>query len=142
MTPPRPRPSITGGGNASGPDAALRFMNRAVSVYRGSAVNAWGDKSDVGALYLTNVQAAIAETSDTVFDPATQRPSVIRAVKCIVPGWADIRTTDTIQDSFTGWYYLVTSIEQEPGLGCRPPRQILTLRLRSGVNVEGETGSS
>jgi hypothetical protein len=101
-------------------------------------VDEYGDRSDVGSLYLTDVPAALAETSQAVFDPATQRPAIIRTVKCIVPGWADIESTDTVYDPFTGWVYLITNIEQEPGLGYRPPRQILTLKLRSGVTISGE----
>lgn len=135
---PRPRPSITGGGNASGPTAVLRFMNRRLTTYRGKTVNAYGDVSNVGARYLTDVPAAIAEVSEQAFDPDTQRPQIIRAIKCTVPGWADIDMGDTIEDPFTGWFYLIESLEQEPGIGVYPPRKLMTLRLRSGVSVDGE----
>lgn len=128
------RPAMSGGGSA-GAASVLRFMNRSLNTYRGPAVNAYGDESDVGTLYLTGVQAALAETAQTAFDPATQRPQIIRAITCIVPGWADIETTDTIQDPFTGWFYMITSMEDEPGLGYYPPRKILTLRMRSGVSI-------
>ena len=134
----RPRPPVTGGGNASGPDAVLRFMNRRRTVLRGTTVNDWGDESDVGQPVYTDVPAAIAEVSQQSFDPATQRPQVIRVIKGAVPGWADIRETDTLTDPATGWFYLVTDIAQEPGLGYYPPRQLLTLKLRSGVTVEAE----
>ena len=130
----RARPSVSGGGSA-GPASVLRFMNRAITVMRGPAVNAYGDESDVGTPYLTGVQAALAETTQTAFDAATQRPQIIRSITCIVPGWADIRTTDTLFDPFTGFYYMIENLEQEPGLGYYPPRQILTLRMRSGVSV-------
>ncbi len=133
-----PRPPITAGGNAAGPNAVLRLMNRRLTTYRGKTVNAFGDESNVGALYLSGVPAALAETSETAFDPATQRAQIIRAIKCIVPGWADVQMTDTIEDPATGFFYLVENIEAEPGLGYYPPRQILTLRLRSGVSVDGE----
>ena len=138
----RARPSSGGGGGSggggAGSNAVLRFQNRLANTYRGETANDYGDISDVGTLYLSNVPMAIAETAQTSFDAATQRPSIIRAIKCIVPGWADIETTDTIRDTFTGWYYLISSLEQEPGLGYYPPRQILTLRMRSGVTVAGE----
>ena len=131
--------SGSGGGGAGG-SAVLRFMNRRLAVYRGDAVNPYGDVSNVGELFLDDVPAALAEVSQNSFDPATQRPSIIRAIKCIVPGWADIDLDDTIQDKSTGFFYLVESAEAEPGLGYRPPRRILTLRQRSGVSVAGERG--
>jgi hypothetical protein len=113
-------------------------MNRRITVLRGQAANGYGDISDVGIPVYEGVQAAIAETSQTAFDAATQRPSIIRAIKCVIPGWAAVETTDTICDPFTGWFYMIENIEQEPGIGIYPPRQILTLRLRSGVTVSGE----
>lgn len=133
-----PRPPITGGGNASGPNAVLRFMNRRISILRGLAVNSFGDASDVGAVYMAGVPAAIAETTQTAFDPATQRPQIIRSIKGAVPGWAGIQLTDTLFDPATGYFYLVEDIEQEPGIGIYPPRQLLTLRMRSGVSVQSD----
>lgn len=134
-----PRPSITGGGNASGPSAVLRFMNRRLVTYRGTTVNAWGDKTNVGSPYLSNVPAAIAETAEQSFDPATQRTQIIRSIKAAVPGWADIELTDTLLDPATGWVYMPEEIWDEPGIGTYPPRKLMTLRLRSGVTVDGET---
>lgn len=138
----RARPPSPGGGSpgsGAGSSSVLRFMNRRVTVLRGVAANAYGDESDVGTPYLTGVPAAIAETSQTAFDPATQRLSVIRAIKCIMPGWAGVEETDTIVDPATGWAYMIEDLQQEPGLGYYPPRTILTLRLRSGVAVAGDT---
>jgi hypothetical protein len=137
MATARARPS-SGGNGGIGDKTPLRLMNHRLRTFRGQAASARGDVSDVGQLYLTDVQAALAETSQTAFDPATQRPSIIRAIQCIVPGWADIETTDTIQDPATGFFYLIENIENEPGFGYRQPRKILTLRLRSGVSVTGE----
>ena len=130
----RVRPS-PGGNGGIGPSAPLRLMNHRLKTYRGQAASAYGDISDVGQLYLTDVPASLTETSQTAFDPATQRPSIIRAITCIVPGWADIETTDTLFDPATGYWYMIENIQQEPGFGIYPPRKILTLRMRSGVSV-------
>ena len=102
---------------------------------RGTAVNDYGDETDVGTPYLTGVPAAIAETSQQAFDQATQRHQIIRAVTCTVPAWVDVWTTDTIQDEFTGYFYMIESIEAWPGIGYYPAMQILTLRMRSGVTI-------
>lgn len=113
-------------------------MNRRLDVLRGTTVNAYGDESDIGQPVYTGVPAAIAEVAEHVFDPATQRPQVIRQVKGAVPGWVDLRDTDTLHDPATGWFYLLDDIEDEPGIGYYPPRKLLTLRLRSGVTADGE----
>lgn len=132
----RPRPAVSGGG--IGPKSPLRVMDRRITILRGTAVNPYGDESDVGTPYLTGVPASIAETSQRAFDPATQRPSIIRAIQGVIPGWAGVKTTDTLLDPATGNYYLIENVEAEPGFGLYPPRQILTLRQRSGVSVQGE----
>jgi hypothetical protein len=122
----------------SGGGTALKFMDRTLSVLRGTSVDSFGDQSDVGTPLYTGIQAAIAEMDETVFDAATQRMSTIRQVKGIVPGWADIIASDTLQDEFTGFYYMVESLESEPGIGFYPPRKLLTLRERSGVSIASD----
>jgi hypothetical protein len=126
------------GGGSSGTGAILRFRNRQLTVMRGVTTNAYGDLSDVGSPLYTGIPAAIAEVSQVVFDAATQRQQIIRAVTCKVPNWADILTTDTLLDQTTGIYYLIESIEAQPGIGYYPPFKVLTLRVRSGVGIESD----
>jgi hypothetical protein len=122
----------------SGGATVLKFMDRQIRTFRGSSVDEFGDMSDVGSPLYTGIQAAIAEVDETVFDAATQRMSTIRQVKGVVPGWADIIASDTLQDEFTGFYYMVESLEAEPGIGFYPPRKLLTLRERSGVSIASD----
>lgn len=128
----------SGASGAKGPQAVLAVWNRQISTYRGTTANAYGDLSDVGEPYLTGVPAAIAEVSQTAFDPATQRPQIVRAITCMVPAWADIITTDTIQDPATGYFYEIENISAAPGPGYYPAPKILTLRMRSGVSVASD----
>ena len=128
-------PSVRSG---AGGGTALKFMDRQLNVYRGTSVDAFGDVSDVGEPLYTGIPAALAEVSETVYDFATQRPQTIRSVKSIVPGWADVISSDTLQDEFTGFFYIVLSIEAEPGIGHYPPRKLLELRLRSGVSIASD----
>ena len=127
-----------GGGGASGADGVLRFWNRTITIMRGTAANPYGDLSDVGIPIYSGIQAALAETEQTVFDAATQRQQIIRAVTCIVPNWVDVVTTDTIRDEFTGLYYMIESIQAQPGIGYYPAPKKLTLRMRSGVGVQSD----
>lgn len=122
----------------SGAPAVLRFFNRRINTFRGVATNAWGDLDDVGTPYLTGVQAALAETSSVVFDAATQRQQIVRAIECTVPAWADIVTTDTLYDPASGLYYMIESIEAQPGIGYYPAFKVLTLRVRSGVSIASD----
>jgi hypothetical protein len=121
-----------------GPKSPLRVMDRQISVLRGETVDEYGDVSDVGTPVFTGVPAAIAEVSQTAFDPATQRPQIIRSIQGVMPGWAEVRTTDTLYEPATDRYFMIEDVSQEPGFGLYPPRQLLTLRVRSGVTVESE----
>lgn len=126
------------GRGASGTAAVLKFRNRRITTFRGTAASPYGDLDDVGSPYLTGVPAAVAETSDVVFAAASQRQQIIRTVTCVVPAWADIIDTDTIQDPATGNFYMITAIEAQPGIGYYPAPKILTLRMRSGVSVASD----
>jgi hypothetical protein len=134
-----------GSGNASGMQAGrstspsvLAFRNRRMSTFRGNSVDAYGDETNVGTPHLTGIPAALAETTQTVFDAATQRPQTVREITCIVDNWADIDADDTLQDEFTGYFYMVESIQARPGIGYYPPQKILTLRMRSGVTIASD----
>lgn len=124
-----------GGSGASGAGAVLKFRNRLLNTYRGTIANAYGDLSDVGAPYLVGVPAALAETSQTYLDAATQRNQIVREIVCRVDAWVDIITTDTIEDTTTGVFYMVEGVKAEVGIGFYPAPKILTLRERSGVSI-------
>ena len=139
--------SSRGGGGSSaahssggkiGSGALLKFRNRSCTVLRGTAVNAFGDPSDVGQILYTGIPVAIAETTDVVFDAATQREQVIRTITCVVPNWADVQDSDTLQDEATGFFYIVERIEARPGPGYYPADKILGLRMRSGVTIASD----
>lgn len=115
----------------------LELANTTVSVLRGTTVNQWGDKTNVGTPLYTGIPAAIVESSKQVFDRASQRFQTIRTSTCVVPDWADILDTDTLIDETTGNAFMIESIELQPSLGP-PPDKILVLRSRSGVSVESD----
>ena len=117
------------------PGALLKFKNRTVTICRGSAPDQYGDLSDVGQVQATGIPAAIAETTDVVFDQATQRPQTVRTITCVLPAWADVVTTDTLLDEATGRFFLVESMEARPGPGYFPADKILQLRMRSGITL-------
>lgn len=116
----------------------MELANTTLSVMRGTTTNGYGDVTNVGLPLYQGIPAAVVESGKTVFDNATQRPSTIRTTKCVVPDWADILTTDTLQDETTGSYYMVEDVMTQPSLGP-PPDKILTLRWRSGVSVGSDS---
>lgn len=134
----RARIARGGSGGASGADGALKFWNRTITIMRGTEINAYGDLSDVGTPLYKGVQAALAETEQTVFDAATQRQQIIRAITCIVPAWVNVVTTDTLMDEATGRYFMIESMQEQPGIGYYPAPKKLTLRMRSGVGVQSD----
>lgn len=113
----------------------LELANCTVTIMRGTEANVYGDESDVGTPLYEHVPAAVTETAKQVFDPATQRPQTIRTSMCVLPSWADVLDSDTIQREDTGDYFMIESIQRQPALIGIPPDIILTLRWRSGVST-------
>lgn len=97
------------------------------SILRGTTTDAYGDVDDAATVAYADVPAAIVESSKVVTDPSSQTPRTIRAVTCVMPGWADVLNTDRVQDRATGYIYAVESVEAQPSLGY-PGDTILTLR--------------
>jgi hypothetical protein len=116
----------------------MEIANCAVTIMRGTEANAYGDESDVGTPLYQHVPAAVTETSKTVFDPATQRPQTIRTSMCVLPSWADVLDSDTLQREDTGDFFMVESIQRQPTLIGVQPDIILSLRWRSGVSPGSE----
>jgi len=112
----------------------MELANTTLSVLRGTTVNAYGDKTNVGDPLYTGIPAALVESSKQSFDRASQRFQTIRTSTCVVPEWADIIDTDTLIDETTGNAYMIESVTRQPTLGP-PPDKILILRWRSGVSV-------
>lgn len=114
----------------------MELANTRLTIMRGTAANDYGDESDVGLPLYTHVPAAINESSKTVFDAATQRPQIIRTSVCVVQGWVDVLTSDTLMDETTGNFFMIEDIQRQPtGPTGIAPDKILTLRWRSGVTV-------
>ena len=117
----------------------MELANTRLTIMRGTVANAYGDLTDVGTPIYSGIPAAINESSRTVFDPATQRPQTVRTSTCVVPGWTDVLTSDTLLDEGSGNYYMIEDIERQPtGPTGITPNTILTLRWRSGVNVTSD----
>ena len=79
----------------------------------------------------------LAETTQSVFDPATQMPRTVRQATCKVPSWAGVLSTDQIRDSLTGNVYAVIDVITPPVLTSLamggPPDTLLTLRRITAV---------
>jgi hypothetical protein len=117
----------------------MELANTRLTIMRGTAANAYGDLTDVGAPIYSGIPAAINESSKTVFDAATQRPQTIRTSTCVVAGWVDVLTSDTLLDEGSGNYYMIEDIQRQPtGPTGITPTKILTLRWRSGVTVDSD----
>lgn len=116
----------------------MELANTTLSVLRGTTVNQYGDKTNVGTPLYTGIPAAAVETAKQSYDRASQRFQTIRTIMCTVPTWADILDTDTLINEATGDAYMVEAIVQQPTLGPPPDFKMLTLRMRSGVSIESD----
>jgi hypothetical protein len=102
-----------------------------VSILRGTTVDDYGDLVDADTPAYTGIPAAIVESARTVTDPSSQVARTIRAIICIMPGWADVLNSDRLQDP-SGNVYEIESLEAQPSLGY-PADTILTLRRVTGT---------
>ena len=104
----------------------LGLANTQVSILRGTVTDDYGDLVDADTPAYTGIPAALVESSKTVIDPAAQVPRTVRAITCVLPGWADVLNSDRLQ-SANGTVFEIESVEAQPSLGY-PPDAILTLR--------------
>jgi hypothetical protein len=109
-----------------------------LTIMRGTETNRFGDETDVGVPIIRHLPAAMAETSHTTFDRASQTRRTIRNWTCVVAAWAGFTTDDTLRVELTGNTYLIESIQRQPSLIGAPADLILTLRERTGVSVHGD----
>lgn len=109
--------------------------NTLASVLRGVTITSYGDLQDDRQPYLTDVPVSLVENAQTVLDPATQTPMIVRSSICLVPAWAGIQDTDQILDQATGDIYSVQDIMQPPTLIGAPVDIKLLLRRISSVSA-------
>ena len=111
----------------------LGLANTSVAILRGTTTDDYGDLVDADTPAYTSIPAAIVESSMTVMDPGAQVPRTVRAITCMLPGWADVLNSDRLQDP-SGRIYEIESVEAQPSLGY-PPDTILTLRRVTGAGT-------
>lgn len=111
--------------------------NASVSLLRGgTASNAYGDVID-GELvtYMTHVPATLIETGQTVLDPNTQTPMIIRSSVLLVPPWTQALASDQVIDESNGDLYMVQDIELPPTTIGAPVDLKLILKRISASGV-------
>ena len=114
----------------------MELANTSLTIMRGTEANAYGDLSDVGSPIYTGIPASLVESSKQTWDPASQERRTIRTTSAVVPGWTDIKTSDTVRDETSGSYYMIEDISpQQTGPTGISPDLMLTLRSRSGVST-------
>ena len=110
----------------------MDLANCSVTIQRGTVTDAYGDVADSFTPVYTGIPAAIVESSKTVTDPSSQMPRTIRAITCVMPGWADVLNTDTLLNEQSNQGFAVESVEAQPSLGY-PADTVLTLRRLTGA---------
>ena len=99
------------------------------SVLRGTTTNAFGDVLDSGAAYLSGIPAALYETAETVFDPGTETPRVIRSVTAHLPAGTDVTERDQLRDDRAGVPDAVLSVSTRAQPGRTADLDLLLRRI-------------
>lgn len=103
-------------------------QNCAITIFRGTTSNQFGDSIDSNVPYITDLPATLIETGKSVQDPSSPTPRTIRQITCIVPQWAGVLNTDRILDQNTQDVYMIISVTKPPTIIGAPVDTVLGLR--------------
>ena len=103
-------------------------VNTTCQIWRGSTTNQFGDSIDANTPIITGLPVTLIETGKTVQDPSTPTPRTVREIRCIVPEWAGVLTTDRIYDERTADTYMVISVTKPPTIIGAPVDTVCQLR--------------
>ena len=108
-------------------------QNTQITLYRGSAINAFGDVQQVrdSPLY-AGLPACLVERTDTVLDPATQTPMTVRGSVLYLDPWVTPQVADQVVDSATGDIYAVEEVIRPPTIIGVPSDVRCSLRRVTG----------
>ena len=113
--------------------------NTTCSILRGVSYDEYGDLTDDMAAVTPGIPAVLVETTQSVFDPATQTPRTVRAATCRVPAWTGVLNTDQVKDDGTGAIYSIEDITRPATLISSPVGGavdlVLTLRRITASGV-------
>lgn len=113
--------------------AVAETQNCAISIYRGTTVNQFGDQVDANTPFLEHLPATLVETGRKTQDPSSPTPRTIRDIVLHVPGWAGLTTGDRVLDESTGDIYMVITVTR-PGTLTGVPVDLLATLKRVTAN--------
>lgn len=85
------------------------------SILRGTTVDQYGDAQDNSTVVASGVPMAIQDTTQRVWDPATQTPKVVHSIECSVQSNVDLRIGDQVRDDTNNVTYIVNNVVQPYG---------------------------
>ncbi len=110
-------------------------QNCAITIYRGTSSNQFGDVVDSNIPYTSDLPATLIETGKTVQDPSTPTPRTIRAIYLSVPQWVGLLNTDRILNQVTGDIFIVISVTTPPTTIGAPVDTVAQLKRISANTV-------
>lgn len=84
--------------------------NTTVTIFRGSAYNAWGDEVDSDTIVATGIRASIIEQTVYAQTEVTTLPRSYRFAKMRVTPGTDIRQNDRVKDEKSGEIWTIRQI--------------------------------
>lgn len=90
-----------------------------ISIYRGQALNDWGDPIDNNTIVASGVRAAIAEQKIYAQSEVTTQPRNLRYARLRVTKGTDVQVNDRILDEKLNQTWTITNISplQSPVIG-------------------------
>jgi hypothetical protein len=88
------------------------YPNTTVKIYRGVAVDVYGDSVDQATPLAEGVLASLIETEQEVQDASTETPRVVRSAVARLNQGTDVRITDRLLDERDGRLWSITDVTQ------------------------------
>lgn len=108
--------------------SVAEVANTTVTVLGGTTEDRFGDPLDANLAVFTSVPAFIAETGNTVQDPTTPTPRIIRQVVGKISEHTKLTTDHRLLDERTGEKFIVLSVTRPRTLDGEPVDLMLALK--------------
>ena len=102
----------------------MNLATTTVSVLRGTAMDEFGDETDLATVAASGIPASLIEAGRQASEPVTGVPRIVRTHVCRVPPDTDVTEDDRIKDEQTSEIYIVVSVTKNSN-----PVMVQPLRL-------------
>jgi hypothetical protein len=110
-------------------------QNCAVTIFRGTTFNQYGDEVDANTPVMEHLPATLIETGHKTQDPSSPTPRTIREITLRVPYWSKLADSDRVLDEMTRDIYIVISVTRPPTTIGAPVDLVASLKRITANSV-------